>query len=356
MAKLPEQNQITQAIYDHYSDHQPDSRRYHLGGSMIGDECDRKLWYSFRWVKRIYHDGRLLILFKRGHSEESILVNHLRNIGIQVSDIDLETGNQYQFSAYGGHFGCSLDGVATGIPGAEKTNHLLEFKTHNDKSFKELKDKGVMDSKPLHYAQMQVYMMLSGLERALYVAVNKNDDELYTQRIHLDKEYADKLLLKALRIISSETPPEKLTEKPDFYKCKFCDYQDLCHYDEVAQTNCRTCIHSTPELDSNGRWSCALHEIDIPEKSQRVGCENHLLIPQLIPFAKQIDSGVNDISGDMYIKYEYQDCQFINTSTLKSMNGIPCYSSQEIRSINKQLINDERLQSLRESFDGIIQS
>ena len=38
------------------------------------------------------------------------------------------------------------------------------------------------------------------------------------------------------------------------------------------------------------------------------------------------------------------------------MNGIPCYSSQEIRSINKQLINDERLQSLRESFDGIIQS
>ena len=29
-----------------------DGHRNHLGASLIGDACSRKLWYTFRWVKK----------------------------------------------------------------------------------------------------------------------------------------------------------------------------------------------------------------------------------------------------------------------------------------------------------------
>ena len=44
---------------------------------------------------------------------------------------------------------------------------------------------------------MQIYMHLLGLKRALYLAKNKNTDELYSERIKYDKAEAERLLLKA---------------------------------------------------------------------------------------------------------------------------------------------------------------
>ena len=48
--------------------------------------------------------------------------------------------------------------MGLGIPEAPKTWHVLEFKTHNSKSFAKLEKEGVQKSNPMHYAQMQVYM------------------------------------------------------------------------------------------------------------------------------------------------------------------------------------------------------
>ena len=64
----------------------------------------------------------------------------------------------------------------TGLPGAEKTVHMLEVKTSSDKLFKVLQKEGVEKAKPEHFAQMQIYMKWSldqfcadGCKRALYV-------------------------------------------------------------------------------------------------------------------------------------------------------------------------------------------
>jgi hypothetical protein len=51
---------------------------------------------------------------------------------------------------------------------------VVEFKTHSAKSFRKLVQRGVAEAKPQHWAQMQVYMQLTGLTRALYVAVCKD--------------------------------------------------------------------------------------------------------------------------------------------------------------------------------------
>ena len=68
---LPErQNTTTAEIYKWYAS-KPQSHREHLGASLIGAECDRYLWQSFRWVALPQFEGRILRLFDTGTREEA---------------------------------------------------------------------------------------------------------------------------------------------------------------------------------------------------------------------------------------------------------------------------------------------
>ena len=98
--------------------------RKHLGASVMGEACARKLWYIFRWVKKEKFSGRMLRLFQVGHTAEARFADYLEGIGLIVQLCDPKTGEQRRISDHNGHFGGSLDGVATNID--EK--FLLEFK------------------------------------------------------------------------------------------------------------------------------------------------------------------------------------------------------------------------------------
>ena len=166
------------AIYAAYEAAADTGYRAHLGASLIGTECERAIWYSFRWATRAQHTGRLLRLFDTGNLAEARFVADLRRIGVTVLDLDPATGRQWNLRDASGHFGGSMDAVAIGLPEAPATWHVCEFKTHSAKSFTKLKAEGVAASKPLHWAQMQAYMQLAGLDRAFYLAVGKDTDEL----------------------------------------------------------------------------------------------------------------------------------------------------------------------------------
>ena len=88
-----------------------------------------------------------------------------------------------------------------GLLEAPKTWHVVEFKTHGLKSFRELVAKGVTEAKPQHWAQMQIYMHLTGLTRAMYVAICKDTDDLHVERVRADTDAAERLLAKASRVI-----------------------------------------------------------------------------------------------------------------------------------------------------------
>lgn len=297
MAALPKTNSVPERIFQARQERQGAGNRPHLGCSLLGDSCERKLWYGFRWAKSPNFSGRVLRLFERGQREEEVFVRELVLIGCEVHERDLETGEQYRVSAVGGHVGGSMDGVAIGIPEAPKTWHLCEFKTHSDKYFKQLVKEGVEKSHPKHYAQMQLYMYLGGLKRALYLAVNKNDDDLYAERVRLDEKYAAALVDKAAYIVSATEPPARLSENPAWYECKFCDYSTLCHEGAIPEPCCRTCCHATPDVTgTEGAWRCAMFPEDgaIPLDVQANGCERHCFIPALLPWQAidATDSGV----------------------------------------------------------------
>lgn len=284
------------AIYAAYEADSADGHRAHLGASVIGGACDRAIWYGFRWASRARHTGRLLRLFETGHLAEARFVANLRRIGVTVLDLDPATGRQWTLRDATGHFGGSMDAVAIGLPEAPKTWHVCEFKTHSERSFLALQKDGVAASKPAHWAQMQVYMHLAGLDRAFYLAVNKNTDELYQERIHADVEAGLRLLAKAERIIAAARPPARISDDPAWWQCRFCDHHAVCHADAVPERHCRSCLHATAVAD--GKWHCTRHDTVLSPQDQATGCAAHLLIPDLV-HGEQVDAGEDWVSYRM---------------------------------------------------------
>jgi hypothetical protein len=331
MAQLPEPVHTTVAkIYQAYENDAEDGNRPHLGASLIGHACERFLWLTFRWADAKKFSGRMLRLFETGQLEEARFVKNLRRIGVEVHDVTPD-GKQWRVSDLGGHFGGSMDGACVGLPEAPKTWHVLEFKTHNDKSFNDLTKNSVAKAKPQHYAQMQVYMGMTGMERALYLAVNKNTDELYSERVDFDPVEFAKLKARAERVINANEPPLRCSNDPSWYVCKMCDFHEHCHGEAAPAVNCRTCAHSTPEMDGDARWSCAHHGMDISQTAQRIGCDGHRYIPILLErFAKQSDY----VNGD--VVYETETGPFVNGDP---NNG--ALASQEIRDcVQKVMLAD----------------
>jgi hypothetical protein len=232
-----------------------DPFRTRLGASAIGANCARAVWYGFRWAALPHFEGRLLRLFNRGHLEEARFITMLECIDVKVFSHD-EKGDQYKFPAHQGHFGCTLDGVALGLPELKDGTYAsLEFKTHNDKSFTDLVKNGVQASKPEHYIQMQVGMRLANLPVSLYMAVSKNDDKIHAEYLSLDVPTADQYIDRAGKIIWLKQPPPRLSESPGWFECKWCSFYGICHKKEEIYRSCRNCKFAEPSLECD-KWIC----------------------------------------------------------------------------------------------------
>ncbi len=275
--KLPPRINSIGALIEAHHESSRERPRPHMGASVLGHSCERWLWLSFRWAAIEQFSGRMLRLFDRGKREEDVVLANLRAIGMEID------GTQDRVD-FGCHISGSTDGVIkSGVPDAPKTAHVLEIKTHSKKSFDELVAKGVKAAKPMHWAQMQVYMKGLGLTRALYFAVCKNDDAIHTERIEYDADAANILVERGKRIVLNPRPPAKISENTTWWECKFCAAHDLCHGSRMTkEVNCRTCAFSTP--NEKTEWICERHDQAIPVDYQREGCPSHVLHPDLVPW------------------------------------------------------------------------
>lgn len=313
MAQLPASvtDPIADAIYSHYTAvYGAEVARPYLGASSLGKTCNRQHWYNLHWAKKAQFPGRLYRVFQTGHLQEPRVYADLKGIGCNVETIDPSTGNQWSYSepSTGGHLKGNCDGKVTGVPGAVKTKHVLEIKTSSDKYFKIMVKDGVQKAKPEHFAQMQLYMGWSKCTRALYFVVNKDNEEIYTERVEFDRAAFDALIAKANAIIDSTEPPARLSEDPTWYECKFCDYQAICHGQELPAVTCRSCAHSTPVKTGDAVWTCGKYSAEIPIEGQRDGCDGHVYIPILLErVAKPVDT-----EGDAVVYEMSNGARFYN--------------------------------------------
>lgn len=296
-----------------------DRHRSHFGFSTAGDKCARKLWFSFKWVLAKAFKSRILRLFNRGHLEEARFLALLMGAGFEIH-FETEDGGQFKIEDHNGHAGSAIDGVVMGIPDLKPDEPALaEMKTHNDKSFKQVSTKGVKIAHPKHYTQMQIYMKKYGLQWGLYMAVNKNDDDLWFELIVLDEPWADRYIERSGMIIYSDEAPARVNDSASWFECKFCDYTKICHDFGVPEINCRTCCHSTPV--SNKRWHCNHHNSIISKAQQlRQDCPDHLFNPNLLNQAEVLNADTED----GWIKIEWKEEEIL----LGSDQGL---TSQEFR-------------------------
>lgn len=327
MAAIPERSAsgTVAAIYAQYERTARGGHRDHLGASLIGHPCERHLWMTFRWVGQERHDGRLLRLFKAGNDFEPRIVAELRSIGVEVHDVD-DTGEQWRVSAVGGHFGGSMDGAARGLPEAPSQWHVLEFKTHSEKSWQEVSVKGVREAKPQHYDQMQTYMGLTEMPAAMYIAENKNTSAVYAERVKFDAARFAQIMERAERVINAAEPPLKISNDPAWYECKFCRFHAHCHGDARPEPNCRTCSHSTPVTDGEGGvWRCELQQVNLDPLTQRDGCEGHRVIQVLLSNIALPVKYTDEGDGNASVTY-----QLVNADATFTNGRAPGFTSREI--------------------------
>lgn len=284
MAPMPKGDSYT--VREIYAAYARAAERWDSQGidvSLAGNECSRFAWYAFRWaVEPAEMDGRQLRRIETGKLEEERLANNLKNIGIGIKD------RQAPIQFVSGHVRGKIDGRATAVPEAPKTEHLLKTKAVNAKMFAKLNRHKLRNARIEHFAECQLGMHALGLTRCLYVAVNTDDDALYTERLDYDIHYASSLVARLSRIIGMDRPPPGLCSGPSDFRVTMCKFRGPCMEGALMRTTCRSCVHSIASLDGNAAWACSRYERSIPFDEQKQACPAHLHIPETVP-GEQID-------------------------------------------------------------------
>ena len=208
--------------------------RTYLGGSRIGEPCARKLVFEYTHTALDDgkgFDGRTLRIFDAGHQFETLSIRWLRAAGF-----DLRThrsdGDQFGFITANGRIRGHIDGVIVSGPDIGTTWPILfEHKAINSKSWADTVKHGVRASKPVYYAQLQIYMAYMDLGAALFTALNKDTQGLHHEIVAFDARAAQSLSDKAVDVIraaeTGELPP-RIAANPDFYLCRWCAYAQRC--------------------------------------------------------------------------------------------------------------------------------
>ena len=214
--------------------HRRQRPRDYLGGSRVGEPCARKLVYEIGHTAKdpgADFDGRVLRIFDVGHQFEALSARWLRAAGF-VLRTERRDGGQFGFATANGRLRGHIDGVIVGGPDVGLAwPALWEHKALNARSWTHLAEHGLRRSKPVYFAQVQLYMAYLELGQTLFTALNKDSQALYHEVVLLDVAIAQALSDKAVAIIraaeAGELPP-RVTDDPDHYLCRWCPYARRC--------------------------------------------------------------------------------------------------------------------------------
>lgn len=195
------------------------TNRDYLGGSIIGKECDRQLWYEYHQPSQ-NDNPRVERIFHLGHLLESYVISLLKHSGFTV----YHESEENQFGFKDGKIAGNIDGVII----VNDEPYLLEIKSASDKRFAEMVKVGVEQSDPVYYTQMQVYMKYMELNKALFVAINKNDCSLHIEEVGYNSIHADAKINRGKEIVEMKNEPERKYKTKAFYRCKICSYKEKC--------------------------------------------------------------------------------------------------------------------------------
>lgn len=214
-------------------------RRKYLGASGLGDECARKIQYSYLNFPQDEGSGfkaQTLRIFEFGHGIEDYAAKWLRAAGFDLRTED-SMGKQFGFSIADDEIKGHIDGVICGGPVAMGYPCLWENKSANDKKFNEFVKHGVAKANKVYAAQIALYQAYMELTEhpCLFTVVNKNTSEIYYELVPFDAALAQNISDKAVNILTASRAGDilpRIAQNKDFFLCKMCSYREVCWKDE----------------------------------------------------------------------------------------------------------------------------
>ena len=210
-------------------------QRDYLGGSRLGDACQRRLQYEYLKVQKDENadfTGRSLRIFALGHVLEDLAIEWLHKAGFDLRTRNRQ-GDQFGFSAAGGRIKGHADGVVVAVPNGMAVPALWECKSVNAKNWRDIVKRGVARSKPVYAAQIALYQAYLGLADApaLFTAVNKDTCEIWHELVPFNAALAQTVSDKAVTILKACDAGEQLarhTLDSDHFECRVCSWQTRC--------------------------------------------------------------------------------------------------------------------------------
>ena len=207
------------------------TKRDYIGGSRIGVECLRALYYEATAEEKDYDfEAKILKIFQTGHLYEDLAAKWIKSGGFDLHTDD-GYGRQFGFSEFDGRIKGHCDGIIKDGPEGFNYPMLWECKSMKSTSWNALVKNGLKKENQVYYAQVMIYMNFFKLNECMFTAVNKDTSEMYHEIIKFEKTEAHKNIEKAkllLKLIDNEQLPPREYSSKTFFKCKFCAWRDKC--------------------------------------------------------------------------------------------------------------------------------
>lgn len=234
-----------------------------LSPSMLNHPCQRHIFYQFRWASNpSKHKAKMLRIFNRGHRDEQQLIKWLKLANIDIKH-KKNNGNQIGYNIYNSHIKGFIDGLIT----IDNKQYILECKSINDATYTTIETSKLKDGNKEHYLQIQLYMHFMKIYDAIYIAINKNNDELYVEHIKYNEVDILSIIELIANLLFTQNIPEQIHNGRQGYICKRfggCQYSNICLGCEESLKTCRSCIHSEANINSQNNdnsWFCNKHKI-----------------------------------------------------------------------------------------------
>jgi hypothetical protein len=203
--------------------------RPYLGASIVGDDCARKVQYSW-WCKPVL-PARVRAIFDRGHHAEQRTRQHLIAAGFKFAPPET-----LAFSAVNGALRGHADGIiihGPDLPGAYVIYPLIwECKCLNAKNWRAVERDGLVKAFPQYSVQVALYQAyLEITNPALFTAVNADTCEFLHFLVPFNAELAQLWSDRAANIIEATRAGELLPrayDDPEDWRCRMCGHRERC--------------------------------------------------------------------------------------------------------------------------------
>jgi CRISPR/Cas system-associated exonuclease Cas4 (RecB family) len=206
---------LREIIDKYYLDKQKDKEQKSFYISEAG-KCPRQIFFKFKNVPRKEMEANILRLFDHGDHMHKLIMKPLlstRDIHVVSSEVDIPPQELVR-------------GRADAIVSDGKSLYVLDIKSMNSMIFRTL-----TEPKEENVSQIQLYLHYFEISKGILLYVSKDNLQLKEFIIDYNPIRAEELLnnLAFLRKqIDSDVVPARISDYPDDWQCKYCQFRGVC--------------------------------------------------------------------------------------------------------------------------------